>query len=231
MVQVCACLLAAVFVCGVGGSMEAVEGMISPTTSLAAGDTIDLPAAAGTSGVSIEESIWRRRSVRNFRPELLDQGIVSQLLWAAQGITEPAYGLRSAPSAGATYPLEIFIATQQHLARYLPEGHRIVVLHHRDIRGPLAEACLDQECVKEAPVVFIFVADIARTAGRYGDRAGRYVDIEVGCASENLMLQAAALGLGSVPVGAFHDDEVHEVLELPKSWMPLLVVPVGVPAE
>jgi len=190
-----------------------------------------LTAVPKTGDVSIEEAIWLRRSVRDFRTEPLEPGVISRLLWAAQGITERAFGLRSAPSAGATYPLEIFVATEAYLARYLPEGHRLAVLHHRDIRAPLAGACLDQDWIARAPAVFIFVAEIARTAGRYGDRAERYVDIEAGCASENLMLQAAALGLGSVPVGAFEDDDVHDVLELPKSWTPLLVVPVGVPAE
>ena len=123
------------------------------------------------------------------------------------------------------------MATREHLARYVPEGHRLVVQHRHDVRGPLAAACFKQEWIAEAPAVFIFVAEVARTAARYGDRARRYVDIEVGCASENLMLQAAARGLGSVPVGAFDDDDVHDLLELPKSWEPLLVVPVGVPAE
>jgi SagB-type dehydrogenase family enzyme len=224
-------MLAVMIVWGVNGSEDTSAEMIPPSVSPVRGDTIMLPDVPGTGAVSVEEAIWRRRSVRGFRREPLDQGAVSQLLWAAQGITEPVYGLRSAPSAGATYPLEIYIATGEHLARYLPDGHRIVVLHRRDVRGALAGACLDQEWVGEAPAVFIFVAEIARTAGRYGGRAERYVDIEVGCASENLMLQAAALGLGSVPVGAFEDDEVHDVLDLPKSWVPLLVVPVGVPAE
>lgn len=195
------------------------------------GDTIILPAVPIAGNVSVEEAIHRRRSVRNFKNEPIPIEVVSRLLWAAQGITDERDGLRSAPSAGATYPLEVFVATGEYLARYLPEGHRLIVQHRRDIRGPLATACLEQESVATAPAVFIFVAELARTSARYGDRARRYVDIEVGCASENLMLQAAALGLGSVPIGACYDEDVHDVLELPDGWESLLVVPVGAPAE
>ncbi len=195
-------------------------------------DTIDLPAVPREGEVSVEEAIRNRRSVRSFQDKVLSLDKVSRLLFAAQGITEPELGLRTAPSAGATYPLEIFVVTDDYFGRYLPSMHRLAVLHNRDLRKQLSEACLGQSWIEEAPVVFVFVAEIARTAGRYGaERAERYVHIEVGCAAENLMLQAAALGLGSVPVGAFWDDEVHEVLELPAEWVALLVVPVGVPVD
>jgi SagB-type dehydrogenase family enzyme len=195
-------------------------------------DTIDLPAAPRAGDVSIEEAIRNRRSVRSFRDKVVSLDKISRLLFAAQGITEPELGLRSAPSAGATYPLEVFVVTDDYFGRYKPAMHRLAILQNRDIRKPLSEACLGQSWVEEAPVVFVFVAEVARTADRYGTkRAERYVNIEVGCAAENLMLQAAALGLGSVPVGAFWDDEVHEVLDLPGEWVVLLVVPVGVPVD
>ncbi len=115
-VHVCAYAMAAAFVWGMGGSAGAMAPAIP-----AAGDTIMLPDVPETGDVSVEEAIRRRRSVRNFRVDALEPEIVSRLLWAAQGITEPGFGLRSAPSAGATYPLEIFIATGEHLARYMPE--------------------------------------------------------------------------------------------------------------
>lgn len=195
------------------------------------GDTISLPAVPRTGEVSIEEAIWRRRSIRSYKRDVPGLDVISRLLWAAQGITEKEYGLRSAPSAGATYPLEVFVATGEYVARYMPGRHRLAVLMRKDVRASLADGALGQSCVEDAPVVFVFTAEVSRTARVYDDRAGLYIHIEVGCASENLMLQAAALGLGSVAVGAFYEDDIKKVLDLPRGWEPYLIVPVGVPAE
>jgi SagB-type dehydrogenase family enzyme len=153
------------------------------------------------------------------------------LLWSAQGITDAEFGLRSAPSAGGTYPLEIYLATSEGLARYCPEKHCLAVALREDVRAALAKAALGQEWVAEAPLVFIFTAEIKKTAQRYDERANLYVPIEVGCAAENLMLEAAALGLGSVAVGAFREKDVGKALKLAKGSDPYLIVPVGVPAK
>ncbi|UCF06489.1 MAG: SagB/ThcOx family dehydrogenase [bacterium] len=193
-------------------------------------EIVKLPAPPEKGAVSVEEAIWRRRSIRDFTKERLSPETVSTLLWAAQGITDEGAELRAAPSAGATYPLELYCATAEYVARYLPGRHCLEVTKRGDVRSQLAGAALYQSWVEEAPAVFVFVADPPRTAIRYGERATLYIHIEVGCASENLMLQAAAMGLGSVPVGAFEEDEVAEVLDLPKGWIPYLIVPVGVPA-
>ncbi len=163
--------------------------------------------------------------------EELDLEMISRLLWSAQGITGTKYGLRAAPSAGATYPLELLVATSRYLARYMPRDHSLVVMAEGDLRAQLAIASYGQACVEKAPALFIFAADVSRTSGRYGERADRYVHIEVGCASENLMLQAAALGLGSVAIGAYDDQEVSTALYLPKEWDVFLMVPVGKPVE
>lgn len=195
------------------------------------GDTIALPPVPEKGDVSIEEAIRARRSVREYRNEALSLETISKLLWAAQGITDPRSRLRSAPSAGATYPLELYLATADHLSRYDPAGHSLVVALEGDLRAKLAAAALGQPCVENAPAVFIFAADVSRTSGRYGGRANRYVHIEVGCASENLMLEAAALGLGSVAIGAYEDEAVAAVIGLPKDWDVFLMVPVGTPAE
>lgn len=220
--------------CGEYGAPESAVvggGSMSESHSSGKKDTISLPEVPSTGTVSVEEAIWRRRSIRQYAPEVPTSDAVSRLLWAAQGVTEPVFGLRSAPSAGATYPLEVFLATSGYLARYEPVKHCLVITMRKDIRKELSGAALSQKCIAQAPLVFIFAADVSRTAARYGDRAERYVHIEVGCASENLMLEAAALGLGSVAVGAYHDDKVSKVLELPEDWEPYLIVPVGVPAE
>lgn len=195
------------------------------------GDTIGLPPAPGDGEMSLEKAVWGRRSVRSFGREEPAVEIAAGLLWAAQGITEPGIGLRSAPSAGATYPLELFLATEWSLSRYIPEEHALVVTKRGDVRGALASAALDQSCVGGAPLVFVFAADVSRTAARYGDRADVYVPIEVGCAAENLMLKAVAQGWGGVAVGAFDDEDVSRVLDLPKGWRPYLIVPVGKPAR
>jgi len=194
-------------------------------------DTISLPGVPPKGNVSIEEAIWLRRSVRRFSEELLSADIVSRLAWSAQGITDRENGLRSAPSAGATYPLEIYLATSDYLAHYVPEKHVLAVTQREDVRGTLAASAYGQDWIARAPLVFIFTAAIARTAQRYEERANLYVPIEVGCASENLMLEAAALGLGSTAVGAFQEKEVAKALKLPKGWDPYLIVPVGVPAK
>jgi len=195
------------------------------------GDIISLPPVPKEGEVSVEEAIWRRRSIRDFKSEEPSPEVVSKLLWAAQGITDKRNRLRSAPSAGATYPLEVFIVTPEYVARYVPKDHHLLVTVKKDVRRPLAAAALNQSWVEKAPVVFVFTADVSRTAGRYGERAHLYVHIEVGCASENLMLEAAALGWGSVAVGAFYEDRVSRALQLPKELTPYLIVPVGVPSR
>jgi len=194
-------------------------------------DTIQLPAVPAKGGVSIEEAIWLRRSVRGFSEESPSIDAVARLLWAAQGITDAKNVLRSAPSAGATYPLEVFLATGQYVARYVPDRHCLVVTMREDARKALAAAALEQSWFEKAPLVFVFSAVVKRTADRYDERANLYVPIEVGCASENLMLEAAALGLGSTAVGAFSEKEVSRTLRLPKGWDPYLIVPVGFPSK
>jgi SagB-type dehydrogenase family enzyme len=213
------------------GGFGARAGDAKEETMASAADTIRLPAVPAKGAISIEEAIWLRRSVRGFSEESPSVDAVSRLLWAAQGITDPKNGLRSAPSAGATYPLEIFLATGEYVARYVPDKHCLVVTMRGDMRKALVAAAFDQNWFEKAPLVFIFTAVVKRTADRYDERANLYVPVEVGCASENLMLEAAALGLGSVAVGAFAEDKVRTSLELPKGWDPYLIVPVGIPSK
>lgn len=201
----------------------------SPSGSSATGPSLSPPSTK--SAVSVEEALAKRRSVRAFSPDKLDWATLGQLLWSAQGVTEPARGLRTAPSAGATYPLELYVATSEGLFKYDPKRHAVSRVSPGDVRSALAAACLGQSSVKEAPASFIITAVYARTAARYGDRAERYVCMEVGCACENLMLQAAALGLGSVAVGAFEDADVAKVIGCPSDEAPLLVIPVGRPRK
>ncbi len=186
-----------------------------------------LPEPRKRGEVSVEETLDKRRSVREFTPRNLTWEQISQLLWAAQGITETRYRLRTTPSAGATYPLEIYLVMKEDVYHYIPQKHEVERTVDHDVRGQLCRAALGQEWIEEAPVNIIIAAVYQRTEGRYGERGSRYVYMEVGHAAQNIHLQAVALGLSSVPVGAFYDEQVQRVLSLPKNHQPLYIISVG----
>jgi SagB-type dehydrogenase family enzyme len=180
--------------------------------------------------LSFEEALARRRSVRSFTEEELALEEISQLLWAAQGLTA-AWGGRTAPSAGALYPLEVYVATADGLYHYVPQGHKAIVVSQADLRPKLWEVALEQDAIRDAPAVFVIAAVYERTAKKYGERAERYVKLEAGHACQNILLQAVALGLGAVPIGAFYDDQVQAALSLPPDHEPLYLIPVGHPQK
>lgn len=211
--------------CGAGGASP------QPAPPAPDGDrTVSLPAPRTSGPRSLEEVVAERRSVRTFTGEALTVDEIGQLLWAAQGTTEAGGRGRAAPSAGGTYPLELYVVTSQSVARYLPEHHAMQIVSEGDLRRPLAEAALGQDHVAEAAAVIVIGAVYARTEERYGDRAQRYVLLEAGHAAQNVLLQAVALGLGAVPVGAFDDLGVRRVLGLPADHQPLYLIPIGHPA-
>jgi SagB-type dehydrogenase family enzyme len=193
-----------------------------------------LPEPRRDGEVAVERALALRRSVREFGPEPLPLSAVSQLLWAAQGVTHPD-GLRTAPSAGALYPLEVYLVAGAVLGidpgvyRYDPRRHRLSLQSEGDARAGVAEAALDQEWVAEAPAIIVLAAVYERTGRKYGHRAERYVHMEAGHAAQNVYLQAAALGLGTTMVGAFRDEQLVRVLRLPKHTEPLGLLPVGTP--
>lgn len=209
----------------------------APTTG--AGSTgpavVALPEPSRSGDVPLEEALARRRSGRDYADRPLALRELGQLLWAAQGVTS-AEGGRTAPSAGARYPLELLAVTRDvegiepGVWRYEPEEHALSAVGTGDRSGPLGEASLDQTWVSDAPVSIVVTGVPERTTGRYGERGERYVVLEAGHAAQNLLLQATALGLAAVPVGAFDDAEVREVLGLAADEEPLYVVPVGRPA-
>jgi SagB-type dehydrogenase family enzyme len=196
----------------------------------ASGAIVELPPPRTDGEVSLERALQERRSVRSFTREGLTPEELGQLLWAGQGITAD-WGGRTAPSAGALYPLEVYAALPDALYRYLPEGHRAQVVSAIDVRGALAVAALGQEAVAGAAAVLVIAAVPARTEAKYGNRAERYVHLEAGHAAQNVLLQAVALGLTAVPVGAFSDEDVARVLGLDRGEVPLYLIPVGHPAE
>ncbi len=188
-------------------------------------DMLRLPAPEFT-GRPIEDCIKDRRSVRAYKDKDLTLQQVSNILWAAQGITQTNGGLRSVPSAGATYPLIIYAAKKDGLFRYVPDSHGIARVLGKDVRQEIAKAALGQRFVADAGLVVVITAVYSRTTMRYGERGIRYVHIEAGHAAQNIHLEAVALGLASVPVGAFKDDELVKSLGL-KDEQPLYVIPVG----
>lgn len=147
-------------------------------------------------------------------------------MWSAQGITGEN-GHRAAPSAGATYPLEIRIVNPDGIFHYIPEDHKLMKEQAGDLRPALSKAALGQSSVASAGCNFVISAVYERTTGRYNERGKMYVHMEAGHCAQNIHLQAVALGLGSVPVGAFKEEEVRKFLILPKDEIPLYIIPVG----
>ena len=196
------------------------------------GSLVKLPPPKQTGRVSVEEALARRRSVREFDDVALHDAEHGQLLWAAQGITHRTMGLRTAPSAGALYPLEMYLVTKEGVFHYEARAHQLKKTMSADVRNALSNAALRQESVGDAPSILVLAGVSERTAKKYGPaRAERYVHLKAGHAAQNVLLQAVALGLAAVPIGAFHDDQVRQVLGLPQSHKPLYLVPVGRPAR
>lgn len=210
---------------------RAPESVVGPSPI---GDEVglELPEPRYDSDVSIEETLLKRRSIREYTGEPLTLQEISQLLWAAQGITHPR-GFRTAPSAGALYPLEVYVVVgdvenlREGVYRYKPHEHGLVIVIDGDKRAELAKAAIRQAWVKEAAMCVVITAVYERTTVKYGDRGVRYVHIEVGHAAQNICLQATAMDLGIVTVGAFYDDQVREVLNLPEKEQPLYIIPIG----
>lgn len=204
------------------------EGASIPETS----DTLALPDPQRNSTISVEEAILNRKSVRNYKNEPISIKEISQILWSAQGITHSGK-LRSAPSAGATYPLEVYVVVgnasdlSPGLYHYFPQGHRLSKILAGDLREKLSVACLNQPSVEKGAIDLVFCAVYSRTTSRYGNRGTMYVHMEVGHASENVSLQTVSLGLGTVVIGAFDDKKVKELLGLSEEEEALYIMPIG----
>ncbi|MFD1589491.1 SagB/ThcOx family dehydrogenase [Halorientalis brevis] len=200
------------------------------------GNRIRLPEPSREGDTSVEAAISARRSRRSYRRDPLDLATVSQLLWAAQGITEPSTGHRAAPSAGATYPLELYVVVgdpgvaglDAGVYRYDVERHGLERLATGNRQSDLRAAALDQEWVGQGAIDVVVCADDERTTAKYGPRGKeRYVPMEAGHVGENLYLQAESLDLAMVTVGAFRDERVRELVDAPQAQRPLYVIPIG----
>jgi SagB-type dehydrogenase family enzyme len=197
-------------------------------------EIIPLPPPRRDGEITVERALQQRRSRREFRKAPLNIPDLSQLLWSAQGITHEQ-GLRTAPSAGALYPLEVYVVvgTVENLPagvyQYRPHTHQLKRISKEDKRSELASAALDQEYVENNAVVLVFSAVENRTTDKYGRRGIRYIHMEAGHAAQNVFLQAVSLGLGTVAVGAFDDDRVQQIMQMPEGEIPLYLMPIGKP--
>lgn len=194
--------------------------------------SIRLPEPHHDGGPSLQAALRKRRSIRRFSDEALSLEQAALLLWAAQGVTH-GDGLRTAPSAGALYPLDVRLAVARvgglaaGLYRYRPTTHCLDPVEAGDVLAALTAAALGQPCIAESAAVLAFSAQMARTTAKYGERGERYVCIEAGHAAQNVFLQAAALDLGAVVVGAFDDAAVEQVMEMRDGERALYLMPVG----
>jgi SagB-type dehydrogenase family enzyme len=206
-------------------------------TAVSPGQAIALPHPSIDGPTSVEAALASRRSRRVFGATPLTLAEAGQLLWAAQGATDQR-GQRTAPSAGGLYPLDVYLVAggveglEPAVYGYSPAEHALRLVVEGDRRADLGRAALDQDAVREAPATIVLAAVYERTTGKYGGRGRQYVHMEVGAAAENVYLQAEALALGTVLIGAFHDERVQELLQLRGEQRPLALLPVGhLPAE
>jgi SagB-type dehydrogenase family enzyme len=200
-----------------------------------------LPPPDKTGKVTLEKILSERRSHRAYLTDAVSADILSQILWAAYGITRPFTrlpqskgGMRTAPSAGATYPLEIYVLAgnvkdiEPGVYKYIATGHEIIQTIAGDIKKELSIAAWNQEMIKIAPLCLLYSAVYIRSTQRYSERGqNRYVCMDLGHSAQNVYLQAEALNLGTCAIGAFNDSEVKKIMQLPEEEEPMYIMPVG----
>lgn len=190
-----------------------------------------LPRPDTRGGMALTEALARRRSVREFDDRALTPAQVGQLCWAAQGITEPTKGLRTAPSAMEVYAIRVFIADGSGLHEYIPRGHQLHTLREGDLAAKARPLCLRGPKPGNPPIVIAVCMDLTGMTARAGARAERFALLEAGHATQNILLQATALGLAAVPAGGVDEAKTAEALGLPAGVRPAYLVPIGYPAR
>ncbi len=179
--------------------------------------------------LSLEETLWQRKSTRSFSGKALTTKQIGQLLWAAQGVNRPANQHRTAPSAGGTYPLEIYYIVSDGVYHYLPDQHAAVQVKSGNMWKALNKVGLTTESAYNAPCIFIITAVIERTYSKYKEPAEHYVYLEGGHAAQNLLLQLIPLGLGGVPNGSILTPKANKLLGMSKEEQPIYILAVGTP--
>jgi len=196
---------------------------------------IFLPRPMRKGRVSLEEVLWSRRSRREYGSPPLKLEELGQVLWAAQGVSDPELGLRTAPSVDSTYPLELYVAVRDEgledaspgVYRYMPIGHSLELHLSGDVVEDLYHACFDQEWVKRAPVVIVIAGWPKKLTRKYGERGLTFMYIEAGHVGQNIYLEAEALGLATVAIGLLDEGGVIRALKLPRGLVPVYLFPLG----
>ena len=217
------------------GCLRSLSWAVTEKKSAYRGEAMRLPSPEVVGEVSLEEVIKSRRTVRSFRSEELDLKQLSQIFWAAQGVTADRGSMRAAPSAGALYPMDVYAVTGEGGVSGIEAGvyhydfkrHRITPASGGDVRHLVARAALSQNWMARAPVCLVITAEYGRINTKYGNRGVRYAMIEAGHIGQNIFLQVESLGLKAGIVGAFDDRRLNQILNIPLSHEPLLVMPVG----
>ncbi len=191
---------------------------------------LQLPEPKLTGILSVEEALAARRSIRQFTKEELDLEQVAQLAWAGQGITQKETGYRTAPSAGAIYPIRLYFIIKGGMYVYEPGTHSLEKLINRDLRNAISQAALRQQSLAKAACNILIAGSVKKVAAKYGLRARQYMLLEAGHIAQNIHLQAVSLGLGSVPIGAFEDRKVEKICGLPSEEQAIYLLAVGHPA-
>lgn len=204
--------------------------LVSAATAGQAQETFALPKVSSNGGMSLKEVLWKRRSVRAYSERPLNMEQIGALCWAAQGITNPEKGLRTAPSAMTLYSIQVFVVNSEGVYAYLPAEHALRLIQKEAILEKLRPIPPNPPMMGKAPVILVLGMNLAPLAERVGARAERYAFMETGHVAQNVLLQATALGLGSIPVGGFDEERVSELLKLPEGVRPVYLLPVGYPA-
>jgi SagB-type dehydrogenase family enzyme len=225
---------------GCGSKDKPKNSSADMITSDTTGLTHTLPAPHNTGSMSLEEVLSVRRSHRSYTGEAITAQDLSQILWAAYGVNKPLSnpafggGFRTAPSAGATYPLNIYVLVGDVTGiptgfyKYIPGGHKILKISDKNLKPDLCAAAYNQGMIKDAPACLLYSATFSRTTERYGNRGReRYVCMDLGHSAENVYLQAEALHLGTCAIGAFDDPAVKKAVSLPDQEVPLYIMPLG----
>jgi len=218
---------------GTTGGMEG-DSPVRDSFEFSKREVISLPAPSEDGAMSVERAISSRRSRRSYSDSPITVEQLSQLLWSAQGVTDKMRNFfRAAPSAGALYPLDVYVVAgnvsglQPGVYYYLHKEHSLKLHKSGDVSMELAHACLNQMFIAPAPALIVITVEYKRITKRYGERGIRYAHMEVGHIGQNLHLQAESLGLGTVVIGAFKDDEVSKVMSLPRQHEPMYIMPFG----
>lgn len=198
----------------------------------AEGTEIKLPDVITSSATSVERALLDSQSKRNYKDEPLDLAEVGQIMWATQGVVS-LDGSRTVPSAGANYPVVVYLVAsdvtdlEAGVYEYIPKTHSLKLQVDENRHSELAQAAPEQEWVQDNPAILVLTANFDRTTEQYGERGRRYVLMEIGHAAQNTMLQAVSLDLGTVPIGFFDEEAVSEALALPDRQQPLYLFPLG----